>query len=144
VTNYIEWTPEMSVGVDALDKDHQQLVGLLNQFIQAVDDGDGVLIVDAIFGGLVRYTETHFIREEKVMEACGYPDLAEHKLQHQKLVARVFECREAYMQTPNESLEGEVREFLTSWLQQHILVDDMDYKVLAEANADAVALAVAE
>lgn len=138
MTDYIEWTPDMSVGVPVLDKDHQQLVGLLNEFIKAVDDGEGVLAVDSIFGGLMTYTETHFVREEKVMEACGYPDLAAHREQHKKLAERVHECREAYMRTITESLEGEVREFLMSWLQDHILVDDMDYKSLAENNHAAV------
>ena len=128
----------MSVGVTALDEDHQRLVRLLNQFIQAVDDGEGVLVVDAIFGGLMNYAETHFVREEKIMEVCGYPDLDAHKEQHEKLAERVFECREAYMRTATEALEGEVREFLMSWLQDHILVDDMDYKALVEQHPEAI------
>lgn len=138
MTDYIQWTPDMSVGVPVLDKDHQQLVGLLNEFIKAVDDGEGVLAVDSIFSGLMTYTETHFVREEKVMEACGYADLEAHREQHKKLAERVCECREAYMRTITESLEGEVRDFLMSWLQDHILVDDMDYKALAEENPKAV------
>jgi len=136
---YVQWTPDMSVGVAALDEDHQRLVGLLNQFIEAVDEGEGVLVVDAIFGGLLNYADTHFVREEKIMEACGYPDLAAHKEQHMKLVERVLESREAYMRTSTETLEGEVREFLMSWLQDHILVDDMDYKSLVEEQPDAIA-----
>lgn len=130
----IVWTAEMSVGCKQLDDDHKILVQALNDFIEALENDDGVFVTDGIFSVLVDYTNYHFAREEKIMEACGYDDLANHKKTHIALKEQLLESRTQYMLNPNAELEEKVRNFLTHWLQQHILIKDMDYRATIEKS----------
>ena len=128
----IVWTEDMSVGCKQLDTDHKILVQALNDFIEALETDEGVFVTDGIFSALVDYTNYHFAREEKLMEVCGYPDLVNHKKTHIALKEQLMDCRTRYMLNPNAELEDEVRNFLTHWLQNHILIKDMDYRSVVE------------
>lgn len=130
----IVWTEDMSVGCEALDNDHKILVQALNDFVEAADNDEGVFVTDGIFSVLADYTNYHFAREEKVMEACGYEDLDRHKQAHESLKEQLFDCRTRYMLNPNAELEEEVRDFLMNWLQTHILIKDMGYRADIEKS----------
>lgn len=138
--NLIEWSPDMSVGIEALDADHKQLVHYLNCFIQAVDNNEGTFAIEAVFSDLLRYTEEHFEREEGVMEVCGYPDLDAHRSAHAQMAEKILGCRHRYILNPEKALEGEVRDFLMQWLREHILKCDMDYReVVGKHKGEALA-----
>jgi len=74
------------------------------------------------------YTNYHFAREEALIDACGYEHAQRHKKTHMELKEQLMDARRRYMQNPSTVLEEEIRDFLYSWLQSHILVRDMDYK----------------
>lgn len=139
----IEWTQAMSVGCEALDADHRRLVDILNRYVVAMDDDEGVFVIDPIFRELIDYTETHFVREEAVMAACGYPELDAHKDIHGELETRLFDMRQRYMQTPSDGVAREIHDFLDHWLQQHILLEDMDYKESLKGHEAAIEKALA-
>lgn len=124
----IVWSDDMSVGCKALDDDHKVLIQALNDFIDAVDNDEGVFVTDGIFSVLADYTDYHFTREEMIMEACGYTDIVSHKNTHAALKEQLMDSRTRYMHNPNAELEDHVRKFLTHWLQDHILVKDMKYR----------------
>lgn len=124
----------MSVGCKALDDDHKILIQALNDFIAALENDEGVFVTDGIFTVLADYTNYHFSREEKLLAACDYPDLAAHKKTHEGLKEQLFDCRRRFMLNPNAELEGKISEFLNSWLQNHILVSDMDYRKTLEQS----------
>lgn len=133
----IVWTEDMSVGCKPLDDDHKILVQALNDFIEALEDDEGAFVTDGIFSVLVDYTNYHFAREEKIMEACGYADLENHKKTHLTLKEQLMDSRTQFMLNPNAELEDKVRAFLSNWLQQHILVKDMDYRAdIEKCGAD--------
>jgi len=130
----IVWSDEMSVGCKPLDYDHKVLIQALNDFIEALEEDEGAFVTDGIFSVLAEYTNYHFTREEKILEACGYPDLATHKKAHAGLKEQLFDCRTRFMLNSNAELEEEVRDFLTNWLQTHIMVKDMDYREALEKS----------
>ncbi len=130
----VVWTKDMSVGCDALDDDHKILVQALNDFIEAIEEDEGVFVTDGIFSVLLDYSNFHFAREEAIMEACGYDDVESHKETHNTLKEQLLDARRRYMLNPSPDLEDEIRDFLMSWLQSHILVSDMDYKTVVEQS----------
>ena len=133
----VVWTDDMSVGCKALDDDHKILVQALNDFIDALENDEGVFVTDGIFSVLLDYTNFHFNREEAILEACSYEDLEDHKQTHIELKEQLMDARRRYMLNPSSDLEEEIRDFLYSWLQSHILVRDMDYKnVVAQSGQD--------
>jgi len=123
----ITWTPDMSVGIDIIDKDHKILISCLNDFVGACESGKGVLVTESIFSVLYDYTNFHFSREEKIMEVCGYKGLENHKNLHETLRGNLIDARDRYLLNPSREVETEIMDFLRSWLTDHILACDMDY-----------------
>ena len=137
MTAKVIWTDDMSVGCAALDNDHKILIQALNEFIEALENDEGVFVTDGIFSVLLDYTNFHFSREEAILEACHYADLQNHKQTHLELKEQLLDARRRYMLNPSSDLEKEIHAFLLSWLQIHILISDMDYKdVVAKSGQD--------
>ncbi len=122
----IAWKEEYSVGVQVLDDDHKKLVQLLNQFTTAYDYAMSESFERQALEDLVDYTKTHFLREEKIMEENGYPDIVAHKEQHRKMIEQVEVFVGLYHQKGHEALE-DVSTFLSKWLINHINGTDKQY-----------------
>jgi len=112
------WTDAMHVGVDAIDKDHQRLVALLNKVsISHIDDDDVVKVI----ADLIDYTVYHFKREEVLMQVCEYRDFENHCKIHESLLSKVNQLADVWKQDPNVETLNELRVFLRNWLFDHIL-----------------------
>lgn len=132
----------MSVGVDRLDRDHRVLVGLINHLEGAMTQRFETRVVLAeVLEALVAYTRFHFEREECVMEACHYPDLASHREEHVELTNEVLDLLQRFESDPTSLTPKEMMDFLTQWLCHHILLQDKDYRQFAENNPAAVTAA---
>jgi len=132
----LHWRDNMSVGVEAVDKDHKHLVDLLNRLHFLVLAGADRPSVGDVLEELLRYTEYHFDREETLMRTCNYPGLQEHQTCHQDLAHRLFEYQKSFEDRP-ESFDAEAfYDFLSDWLVVHVLEEDMKYKpyVLGDAK----------
>ena len=115
------WTDVMCIGVDAIDKDHQVLVSLLNRVSHGGNDETNL---DKNIMELIEYTLYHFKREEAVMEVCGYPDLENHRRLHQDLAAQVSELADEWRKDRKPELLQRFRNFLHDWLFDHIINAD--------------------
>ena len=131
---FIEWTEAMSVGVPALDADHKILVSLINQLKSVVGDDEEYATLGSVLNTLVDYTAHHFLREERVMEACGYPRLAEHMRQHEALTSRVIDAQCRYIEDREDVVGDDLLTFLKDWLTSHILEEDMAYRRYVEGD----------
>ncbi|WP_448207649.1 bacteriohemerythrin [Azospirillum sp. sgz302134] len=122
----IQWTDDMSVGVDDLDNDHRVLIDLMNQLASADARHDHITL-EAVLDELVDYTVFHFEREEQYLEQAGYPALAGHRRVHADLTGQVMAIRRRLVSSARNELGDEVLAFLSSWLQEHILKTDALY-----------------
>ncbi|MBI1986387.1 MAG: hemerythrin family protein, partial [Rhodospirillales bacterium] len=80
--SFVAWSDDYKVGIAAIDNDHKTLFGLVNRLHDRIKAGDGEDAVGDALDGLVDYIETHFAREERYMEECGYPGLVAHIRKH--------------------------------------------------------------
>jgi len=122
----IKWTEKYSVGIEILDQDHQKLIDLVNQCIEALE-GNNLLLIHDICRDLEKYTYYHFGREEDMMEQCGYPDLQAHKKKHQILCDTLNEGFMDALYDHSEVQTQELIKFLKTWLFDHILNEDKKY-----------------
>ncbi len=132
----IEWNSKLSVGVDEMDRQHQKLVSLLNQYHDAMKSGKADDVMAGILHQLVSYTQTHFTDEEKLMAQHGYPDLAVHKKFHSELMRQVnafMEKRRSGAMIPGV----QVANFLREWLYNHIIGTDKLYGQFIAAGSGA-------
>lgn len=123
----MEWKNTYSVGVPALDADHQRLIDIINRLDPTAADGTPV---DWILQELTDYVRFHFRREEFRMADAGYPGLDRHLKEHAAFRDWLETLRETVRTspTPRATIARSVGSYLESWLADHILKTDMDYR----------------
>ena len=68
--HFLEWSEDLSVGVEAIDDDHRILITLLNRLYAASQKADEGKMTSEVLVDLAAYVVRHFRREETVMDAC--------------------------------------------------------------------------
>ncbi len=129
----LKWNDNLSVKIAAMDKEHQKLIGLINDLNDAMGQGKGKDIIGKTLDGLLLYTKTHFADEEKMLTAHAYPELVKQKNMHVKFVEKVTEYKQKY-ESGNTALSIAVVDFLSNWLKSHIQVEDKKYGVYLNAK----------
>jgi len=122
----LTWDQSYSVKVAELDGHHQKLFYLLNCLHDAMKQGKGNSVVRGIVEELVRYTHTHFQREEALMEQAKFPGLEIHRIEHQKLMSSAAQFKNALDSNQGVNTAA-VLEFLRGWLAKHIYGMDKSY-----------------
>ena len=121
----IHWSDELSVGIPSIDKQHKNLIKLINKLDDAIHAGNTRQVLKVILGELTRYTQAHFIYEETLFTLHDYPQSDSHKQAHEKLFDKVEYFKQALDR--EEDIYAELVNFLNNWLYQHILKEDMAY-----------------
>jgi len=131
----------MSVGVPALDSDHQALLHILNVLDEIRDTPDPDSSFDSVHDSLIAYARYHFAREEQVMEACGFGEIDVHRSEHAAFAQYVGTLTDHRNGGGRAAQAGELLDYLTDWLRHHILIQDMAFKpfVMGRELAETVA-----
>lgn len=129
----IKWKSCYETQIVSLDKEHQVLVELINQLYRAIREQRPEEVMLSIFDELLAYTEKHFVHEERLLEEYKYPELEQHRLQHQQLTEDVLSYRKQLeaAETPSAM---DVMGFLRRWLLDHIADNDMRYGPYLESR----------
>ena len=116
------WSPNLSVGVEELDSDHQELIDVLNQLDVEVRRAAGHDTIAQILDELISHTEAHFRREEEIMAREHYPDAEHHAKIHRALSEEIQEFRKEF--ASGMEIGPEITEFIKRWLISHIMESD--------------------
>ncbi len=127
----LEWTEDLSVGVEVIDNQHKRIVQYINQLQQARETLDRHQ-VGAVLSELVDYTQSHFGFEEAMMEEAGYPYLNAHKRVHELFVKRVGGLVQRF--ELGDDVADELLKTLITWLLNHIRNEDADYSEAVQRN----------
>ena len=132
--HFVAWSDAMSVGHADLNFDHQRLLGIINR-LWIANDGGNRQVIEFVLDDLVNYTEFHFQREEQLLAAAGFPGYQRHCAIHAAICQRLEEIRWEYFQGIHDELRNEILDFLKTWLNHHILEEDMSYRDYLENAA---------
>ncbi|MFZ1084211.1 MAG: bacteriohemerythrin [Terracidiphilus sp.] len=126
------WTDNLSVGVKGFDDDHKRLIRLINELHGVIQDVDanGKIPVEEIEIALHRlenYFQYHCLEEERVMEQTGFPELREHRREHQNFFTKVTEMTQRFRNSTDPKDATELMQFIYDWLTNHIFVTDRKY-----------------
>ena len=125
----ISWKDEYSLGIERIDRQHQHMFEIIDKIIEySVPSGDIDLTADTI-KEMASYAREHFADEEELMQRYGYSNLDAHKKEHNYFIDTTAHLAVEFMNNRNTT-GGEIAEFLTIWLTNHILKTDMKYKEL--------------
>ncbi|MDW8094977.1 MAG: bacteriohemerythrin, partial [Caldimicrobium sp.] len=75
---------------------------------------------------LVSYASYHFNTEEALMSKYGFPELANHKREHEAFKAKIKEFMDKKAKG-EVTLSVEIMTFLKDWLVKHIMGTDKKY-----------------
>jgi len=120
------WNSTLSVNIVQFDEQHMELVNMVNELYDAMKAGNGQAVLGRIIDELISYTSTHFNDEEQHMTTHSYPEIAEHRSEHERLVKQVIELQQQFS-SGQAVLTLDVMMFLKDWLMKHIQGDDKKY-----------------
>ena len=131
----MQWTPDLSVGIQEIDDQHKELFGQLNGLSEAMMKGMGKGEIGKLLDFLGAYVVTHFGAEERQMARQNYPSLASHRAKHQELIADFTKFRTEFDTAGAKlSLVLDLNSKLVAWLKTHICGTDKQLGAFLKAK----------
>lgn len=121
----ITWKEENSVGVKALDRQHQEVISYLNTLFEFFEDQQPELLKD-LFLKLEHYAEEHFTSEEDLFNKYKYQDKEAHIKEHDIYRNSMTRFRQK-LESDDPSVSEDMLEFLADWWMGHIQGCDKEY-----------------
>jgi len=119
----MKWSSLFSVGIVSIDKEHKNIVDLINKLEASSVRGTARESISQIFDDLFDYTVHHFTHEEKLFDTYNYPDKEKHKKIHIDILNKVKELNKDSKHINVESVSA----FLRGWIKHHFCVVDQNY-----------------
>jgi hemerythrin len=121
----LDWKDEYSVGIEAVDDEHKELIDFINRFHQEFDATEAKKTVPAFFGDLLVWISAHFALEEKFMRDQAYDRFDQHKEDHERLIDELREIMDAFAWA--EEIDAlELARCLDSWFTLHFRAHDAE------------------
>lgn len=119
----LQWKSQYSVGVEAVDHEHRELIDLINRLYDQLAAGRSKVQVDAFFGDLFKGISAHFALEERFMREHGYDQLTQHKGDHERLLDEIRDIMDDFVD--DEELDtARLAERLEAWFARHFETHD--------------------
>jgi hemerythrin len=120
-----QWDACLECGHELIDKQHKQLVSMLNEMWEAYHAGGGAEKLEQSLDFLTGYTVKHFADEEKLQIAYKYPDYYRHRQIHTEFKQTVADLREKLSREGiSDALVDEVCVAMGKWFVTHIQGED--------------------
>lgn len=129
----LAWTERLSVGNAVIDSEHKILLDMINDVEQAIRRRDSVALPQ-VFKQLENCVRIHFANEETIARAIDFP-FSHNKLEHQYVQKELQLMKEELMARNgmwSESAAEHYSYFLSEWMVEHILKEDMLMKPLLQ------------
>jgi len=106
-----------------LEKEHQQLIDLLEALDKCVSEGLSANQVYKHLDDFVTLAETHFHNEEEVMETYKYTETISHTDEHNRLLEQLYSLRNK-LHNGHTPFGNDYMKLLRNWLEAHLLDTD--------------------
>ena len=135
----IQWSDDLSVGIDLIDQQHQMLIERINDVSAAVEAHHGVEKIAKTLDFLVEYTRFHFSTEEQHMRTHGYPGLEEHHTKHEELKSTLADMERDFREEgATYGLADSLNTLLGNWLIRHIKGVDLPFGIFLKEKGIAL------
>ncbi len=123
----IDQSTVFNLAYPALDNEHAQFVDLVNQLNDA-NNAD----FKTLFSALMAHTQTHFDRENQLMDSSHFPATTEHKGEHQRVLNEFKQFKRRVDKGLIQFGRSFVTDSLPAWFDLH--VKTMDSALVAHLN----------
>ncbi len=119
----LQWKPQYSVGIEAVDHEHQELIELINRLYDELAGKNEKIRVEAFFGDLFKGISMHFALEERFMRERSYDQLTQHKTDHERLLDEIRDIMDDFADA--EVLDSDtLATRLEAWFARHFETHD--------------------
>lgn len=132
----IVWNSSMETGVRTIDRQHEELIGMINDLATILEAQPDQETLDDLLRRLKAYVIFHFSTEESLL--ITLPDQQEHALahlaMHREFAGQLASLGEGLRVENAEALQG-LLQYLEGWLLNHILKTDRQLGQLLNRQA---------
>lgn len=123
------WSTEISVGEEAIDTQHKDLLKQMGVLAFSLKTGEGNEKIQEILNFLDEYIKTHLRYEEKYMLNNNYPEYESHRKLHENFEKKFRDFKvEFYKENMDKkSLALKMEGYMRDWWINHISNDDKKY-----------------
>jgi len=107
------------LGMSEMDNTHLDFI----QQVNALENKKGDALCQC-FAELLQHTIDHFEREDQLMQACSFPQIAEHREEHRKVLAEMQRFCGQLKQGKSMFARAFIRERLPGWFDLHLSTMD--------------------
>jgi hemerythrin len=128
----VQWTEDLSVGIEKIDSQHRELFAKINDLVAAVKQHVCKYKIGDVIKFLEDYVVFHFGEEESWMKQFNYPGYAAHKAQHETFIANFNELKKELPKLEGGTKPGaydlsvETNKVVVDWILEHIVKVDKD------------------
>ncbi len=119
----IEWKQEFSVGVPAVDYEHRELIGLINQVHERLNTQGSDMTIAEFLGEIYARIAAHFALEEKIMRERRYDQYDDHKADHERLLDEIRDIMDDH-ESRRRYDEHDFARRLGAWFTEHFRTRD--------------------
>ncbi len=121
--------PEVTIGIEEIDRQHQELLDRMELLRDYMRRGQSRDAIRDTLKFLESYVVEHFATEVRYMERYRYPDIREHRTEHETFLRDFTAFKEKFtsMQAQGESttfLGLDIVRKLNAWFTDHIATID--------------------
>jgi hemerythrin len=119
----LQWKDQYSVGIEAVDYEHKELIDLINRLYAEFAKAGADSSVEAFFGDLLKGISLHFALEERFMRERSYDQLAQHKADHERLLDELRDMMDEDLGADGMS-RSDLTQRLDAWFSRHFETHD--------------------
>ena len=119
----LTWKPEYSVGIEAVDFEHQEMIDLLNGLYKEMQDRKDPDSIERFLGDIHATISAHFALEERVMQRSEYAEYEAHKDDHEELLDQIRDLMDTFSLDPERGM-ATLQESLSAWFEVHFSTFD--------------------
>jgi hemerythrin-like metal-binding protein len=120
------WNSSCTVGVQVMDDQHGILMDALNELRIALLKGTECRTVRGMLSRATELMRLHVESEERLLELHGFPGLAAHRAEQQRLLGRLAQFDIRFEQRQSAAVY-ELVEFLRKWFTTHTGIAGQKY-----------------
>jgi hemerythrin len=123
----LEWTENLSVGVELIDTQHRELIHRFGSLIDACHDRQAENKITELLAFLDDYVIFHFGEEQQLMVLYGFSGFESHRTEHDFFIRRLQALKqEVAAKGPTQAVVAQTVRFLLNWIVKHIKSVDVE------------------
>ena len=132
----IEWNEEITSGIEEIDRQHKEIINLLNQVVYNFESPDNSKELLSSLLELSKVIHEHFDYEEKLLAEYGYKSLKNHKAGHDEISDLLNSVIMPAMLDDEADIPAEPIINIVRWFENHLKTEDTRYFKSIKKNQD--------